>query len=121
VYDGVPLDGVQVRLDGDARIHLAGPVLAPGYVGEPGLPARTFAVDDDGARWLRPNGRSRPADGGRDVSGPGDDVIVTGQVQVAPRAPSRSTTTACGGCARTTSAGSPTACSTCSGARTTSS
>lgn len=86
VYDGVPLDGVRVRLDDDARIHLAGPVLASGYVGEPGLTARTFAVDDDGVRWLRTNDLGRLAGGVLDVLGRADDVITTGGVKVAPAA-----------------------------------
>ena len=36
VYDGIPLDGVQVRIgDEDDRIWLAGPVLFSGYRGGP--------------------------------------------------------------------------------------
>ncbi|WP_259390786.1 AMP-binding protein [Actinomyces sp. 2119] len=37
VYDGLPLDGVEVALDAEDRVLLRGPVLASGYVGaEPG-------------------------------------------------------------------------------------
>ena len=85
VYDGEPLDGVRFRLDGDGRIHLAGPVLAAGYLGEPELTARTF-VSHDGERWLR-TGDLGAVDGGElHVLGRVDDVITTGGVKVAPAA-----------------------------------
>jgi O-succinylbenzoic acid--CoA ligase len=73
VYDGVPLDGVRVRLASD-RIELAGPTLALGYRGAP------FA---DG--WFRTGdlGRFRP-DGTLEVLGRADDVIVTGGEKVPP-------------------------------------
>ncbi len=35
VYDGRPLDGVEVRID-DGEVQLRGPVLFDGYEGEPG-------------------------------------------------------------------------------------
>ena len=31
VYDGRPLDGVEVRIDADGEIHLRGPMLLRGY------------------------------------------------------------------------------------------
>ena len=31
VYDGVPLDGVEVRIDADGEIHLRGPMLLRAY------------------------------------------------------------------------------------------
>jgi O-succinylbenzoic acid--CoA ligase len=79
VYDGVPLDGVAVRVDGGGRVHLGGPVVARGYLGGPRLPeangTRWFATDDLGT-W----------DGVRlTVTGRADDVVVTGGVNVAPR------------------------------------
>jgi O-succinylbenzoic acid--CoA ligase len=92
VYDGVPLDGVRVSLDPDRRILLAGPVLADGYLGEPGsggsasrLRGLDGFVDDEGTRWLRTAdlGRLSP-DGRLDVLGRADDVILTGGVNVAP-------------------------------------
>src|SRR5690606_2194769 len=47
VYDGVPLDGVDVALD-DGVVRIAGPVLARGYVPhEPGF------AEVDGRRWFR--------------------------------------------------------------------
>ncbi len=53
VYDGVPLDGVKVRVDTDGRIAIGGPTLASGYrnppdpdpFAEPGW----FRTDDIGA------------------------------------------------------------------------
>ncbi|HEX6346416.1 o-succinylbenzoate--CoA ligase [Umezawaea sp.] len=73
VYDGVPLDGVEVRLV-DGRIEVAGPTLALGYRGE------RFA---DG--WFRTGdlGRFR-VDGTLEVLGRADDVIVTGGEKVPP-------------------------------------
>lgn len=79
VYDGVPLDGVDVRVEQDGgRISIAGPVLFSGYRGRPDLTAE--AVVD---------GRLRTADRGRWVDGPDgtrrlevlgrtDDVVVSG-------------------------------------------
>ena len=112
VYDGLPLDGVSVRIEdpdeaGVGRIVLAGPVLAEGYVGPPGAPSRT-------AQTGRPAESARPAestwsvafrtgprelataDRGRlealpdgstrlTVLGRLDDIIVTGGIKVDPR------------------------------------
>lgn len=83
VYDGVPLDGIQVELDDDGRILLAGPVLATGYLDEPALTARTF-VERDGERWLRTDDLGALADGVLRVLGRIDEMISTGGVKVAP-------------------------------------
>lgn len=81
VYDGVPLDGVRVRVAG--TIHVAGPVLARGYVpDEPGA----FVPDDDGVRWFRTADIGEVVGGVLHVRGRADDVIVTGGVNVAPEA-----------------------------------
>jgi len=86
VYDGVPLEGVRVELDPEGRIHLAGPVLATGYLGEPRLTAETFR-ERDGERWLRTSDLgSLGEDGALRVLGRVDDVIATGGVKVAPAA-----------------------------------
>ncbi len=78
VYDGHPLDGVRVRLDGAGRIELAGPVLASGYLDRPGDSAFR-----DG--WFRTSDLGRlGSDGSVQVLGRVDDVIVTGGVNVAP-------------------------------------
>jgi O-succinylbenzoic acid--CoA ligase len=97
VYDGVPLDGVRVRLSPDGAIEIAGPVLATGYLDRPDLDARTFLVDgvdgvdgDDGAvRWLRTRDLGRLDAGRLTVLGRADDVLVTGGVKVPPAAVER--------------------------------
>jgi o-succinylbenzoate---CoA ligase len=79
VYDGLPLDGVSVRVGADGVIGLSGPVLFDGYVGDPELTARVLR---DG--WLvTPDlGRLRP-DGSLEVLGRADDVVVSGGVNIA--------------------------------------
>jgi O-succinylbenzoic acid--CoA ligase len=85
VYDGVPLDGVRVRLDGDGRIELGGPVLASGYLDQPELTAESFV---DG--WFRTSDLGRWApDGTLRVLGRADDVITTGGESVHPAAVER--------------------------------
>jgi O-succinylbenzoic acid--CoA ligase len=82
VYDGVPLDGTGVRVDGDERIWLRGPMLMHGYRLRPDL---TSAALDGG--WLRTADRGRLADDGTlTVLGRLDDVVVSGGVNVDPRA-----------------------------------
>jgi O-succinylbenzoic acid--CoA ligase len=88
VYDGVPLDGVQVTIDADDRISIAGPVLAAGYRGAGGSSAfeehggRRSVRTSDLGRW------STGADGVRrlQVLGRADDVLVTGGEKIAPAA-----------------------------------
>lgn len=78
VYDGHPLDGVGVRVRGDGRIELAGPVLFDGYAGEP---ERTAEVLRDG--WLLTSDLGDLDDDGRlVVLGRVDDVVVSGGVNV---------------------------------------
>lgn len=99
VYDGVPLDGVSVRLaeDDGGRIELSGPMLALGYLdaagnlqeqrdGSGGSGSGTgFRTDPDGSRWLTTSdlGLLEPA-GKLRVLGRADDVIITGGVKVHP-------------------------------------
>ncbi|MDQ0853925.1 O-succinylbenzoic acid--CoA ligase [Arthrobacter sp. V4I6] len=71
VYDGVPLDGVEVRLADDGRILLGGATVAAGYVDAPELTAEAFA-EDDGVRWYRTSDLGELAsDGSLAVLGPG--------------------------------------------------
>ncbi|WP_340540871.1 AMP-binding enzyme [Nocardioides sp. GXZ039] len=81
VYDGRPLDGVEVALEGDAdggRILLAGPTLFERYDGDPELTAETLV---DG--WYRTADAGRlDADGRLHVLGRLDDVVVSGGVNV---------------------------------------
>jgi o-succinylbenzoate---CoA ligase len=80
VYDGVPLDGVRVRVaDG---VELAGPVLAHGYRLDPAETAEAFT---DG--WFRTrDAGSLSADGTLAVHGRLDDVVISGGVNVSPQA-----------------------------------
>ena len=75
VYDGVPLEGVQVRVeddgDGTGQIWLAGPMLYDGYVGCP-------RVGD----WYATADRGRLRDGVLDVLGRMDDTVISGGVNV---------------------------------------
>ncbi|WP_407341280.1 o-succinylbenzoate--CoA ligase [Pengzhenrongella phosphoraccumulans] len=88
VYDGVPLDGMRVRLDADARVLIAGPALATGYLDRPDLDAETFRTDD-GVRWLRTSDVGELVDGHLTVLGRLDDMLVTGGAKVAPAAVER--------------------------------
>ena len=77
VYDGLPLDGVRVRIgEDDGRIWLGGPVLFSGYRGGPPAP---------GDGWLRSGDLGRMDSWGRlVVRGRADDVINTGGYMVVP-------------------------------------
>ncbi len=78
VYDGVPLDGVEVARDDDGRLRIRGPVLFDGYEGDPALTGQAlvdgwFVTADAGE--VDPDGRVR-------VLGRLDDVVVSGGVNV---------------------------------------
>ena len=80
VYDGVPLDGTQVRLD-DGVVLVAGTTLATGYLDDgPGF--ETVA----GQRWFRSSDLGRWADGRLELLGRVDDVLVVGGLTVVPQA-----------------------------------
>lgn len=82
VYDGEPLDGVDVKIAADGRILLGGATVAAGYLDEPALTASAF-VEEDGARWFRTSDLGRlSADGKLTVLGRADDVVITGGVKV---------------------------------------
>ena len=76
VYDGIPLDGVRMKIGDDERIWIGGPVLFSGYRG--GDPA----PEDN---WFRTGDLGRLDDSGRlTVRGRADDVINTGGHKVVP-------------------------------------
>ncbi|MBB5154659.1 o-succinylbenzoate--CoA ligase [Saccharopolyspora phatthalungensis] len=78
VYDGRPLDIAEVHIDGETGpIRLAGPMLARGYRHQPD--AAAFA---DG--WFHSGDLGRWQSGRLEVVGRGDDMIITGGVNVAP-------------------------------------
>ena len=76
VYDGLPLDGVDVRVDGDGEIQLRGPMLLRSYRdGRDPLTDGWFATGDLG-RWL-PDGRLH-------VDGRRSELIISGGENVWP-------------------------------------
>lgn len=82
VYDGVPLDGVDVGVDEDDRISVGGPVLFSGYRGRPDLTAEVlgsgrFRTADRGGWLTDPDGTHR-----LEVLGRVDDVVVSGGYNV---------------------------------------
>lgn len=77
VYDGVPLDGVEVEPLHDGRLRVRGPVLARGYRGDAAATRRAFR---DG--WFITSDVGRVVDGEVEVFGRADDVIVTGGEKV---------------------------------------
>lgn len=79
VYDGVPLDGVRVRVDDDSRILLGGRPLASGYRGMPEHPA--FAEPG----WFRTDDAGVFDDGVLRVLGRLDEAISTGGLTVVPQ------------------------------------
>ena len=81
VYDGVPLDGVELAIV-DGEVRLSGPTLADGYLGEPERTASVFPVDENGRRWYRTGDGGEVVDGVLRVTGRLDNVIVSGGVNV---------------------------------------
>ena len=75
VYDGIPLDGVDVRI-ADGEILLRGPMIATSY--------RDGAPVVDPAGWLHTGDVGRFEDGVLEVLGRRDDVIITGGENVHP-------------------------------------
>lgn len=75
VYDGVPLDGVRMRVDDDQQVHLAGPVLFDGYR-DPTMP--TGIVDG----WFATHDLGEIEDGRLRITGRSDDVVISGGVNV---------------------------------------
>lgn len=86
VYDGQPLDGTEVLLDQDGRIHLAGDTIAHGYLGDPSRTAATFPSLPGRGRVFLTDDLGHLDDHGRlHVDGRVDDLVNTGGLKVAPR------------------------------------
>lgn len=79
VYDGVPLDGVDVRIEDGGRIALASPTLMSGYLGDRVL---TDSVLADG--WFLTSDRGSLEDGRLRVTGRLDATIITAGNNVDP-------------------------------------
>ena len=79
VYDGVPLDGVRVRVDADSRVWLGGATLASGYRGLPDHPA--FAEPG----WFRTDDAGTLENGILRILGRLDEAISTGGLTVVPQ------------------------------------
>ncbi|MFN3600763.1 MAG: o-succinylbenzoate--CoA ligase [Dietzia sp.] len=82
VYDGVPLDGVQMEIDDDeGRVWLAGPQLALGYRNAPDHPA--FAREG----WFRTDDAGRVSQDGRlRILGRLDEALSVGGLTLLPQA-----------------------------------
>ena len=80
VYDGVPLEGVKVRVDADGRIVIGGPTLAKGYRNPPD--PDPFAEPG----WFRTDDIGAVDDSGvLSVLGRADEAISTGGLTVLPQ------------------------------------
>ncbi|MEV6770370.1 AMP-binding protein [Nocardia sp. NPDC051030] len=87
VYDGRPLDGVQVRIV-DGIIHIGGEVVAGGYLESSDTESGGFYTES-GRRWYRTADRGH-LDGDRLIpTGRVDDLINTGGVKVSAAAVER--------------------------------
>jgi O-succinylbenzoic acid--CoA ligase len=80
VYDGVALDGVTVREDGEGRLRISGPVLMNRYYRQPDLTAAALA----GSEFVTSDLGYVDAAGRVTVRGRADDVINTGGHKVVP-------------------------------------
>lgn len=76
VYDGLPLDGVRVRIDDGGQVHLAGPVLFDGYADA----EATARVLQDG--WFATADVGELVDGRLRITGRSDEVVISGGVNV---------------------------------------
>lgn len=91
VYDGRPLDGVDLRIEStgpgaSGRVLIGGPTLLTGYRMAPGTEADPHALAEDASgRWLRTNDLGRLDPEGRlHVLGRMDEVVNTGGHKVLP-------------------------------------
>ena len=80
-YDGMPLEGMEVRLDAGDAIEVSGSTVMEGYRLDPAATGRAFTTDG----WLRTGDLGAIDDGGRlSVHGRSDHVIRTGAEKVWP-------------------------------------
>ena len=81
VYDRVPFDGTEVRVDPDGAILLRGPTLMEGYRRDPGATGAAFTSDG----WLWTGDLGEIDEHGLRVFGRRGEVIRTGGEQVWPQ------------------------------------
>ena len=84
VYDGVPIGQVDARVV-DGEVQLAGPVLAEGYLDDPGRTEAAFVEDHDAVpaqRWYRTGDAGSITAGVVAISGRLDDIIISGGLKV---------------------------------------
>ncbi|GAB17903.1 o-succinylbenzoate--CoA ligase [Gordonia effusa NBRC 100432] len=79
VYDGMPLDGVRVRITESGRVALGGPTVAHGYRNLPDHPS--FAETG----WFLTDDLGRVDDGVLSIIGRADEAISTGGLTVVPQ------------------------------------
>jgi O-succinylbenzoic acid--CoA ligase len=79
VYEGVPLNGVHVRVDAESRVWLGGATLASGYRGLPDHPG--FAEPG----WFRTDDAGIIDDGVLRILGRLDEALSTGGLTVVPQ------------------------------------
>jgi len=87
VYDGYPLDGVQLSRDDSGRVRITGPMVAAGYLNDPALTDAHFSIDPESKQrsFLTDDlGQIHTVAGHQElsISGRADDVINTGGVKV---------------------------------------
>jgi acyl-CoA synthetase (AMP-forming)/AMP-acid ligase II len=70
-----PLPGVELRIEPDDRIAIRGPMVSPGYIGEP---------DRGPEEWFVSGDLGRMEDGALRVTGRADTVIVSGGENIDP-------------------------------------
>jgi len=80
-YDGLPLDGMQVRLDAEDLIEVSGSTVMENYRLDPAAAGAAFTTDD----WLRTGDLGSVDDDGRlSIHGRADHMIRTGAEKVWP-------------------------------------
>jgi O-succinylbenzoic acid--CoA ligase len=80
-YDGLPLEGMQVRLDADGAIEVSGSTVMEDYRLDPAATGAAFTTDG----WLRTGDLGAVGDEGRlSIHGRADQVIRTGAEKVWP-------------------------------------
>jgi O-succinylbenzoic acid--CoA ligase len=82
IYDGLPLDGVQVHIeDATSEVLLASPTLAEGYLDAPELTAEKFVLID-GERWYRTGDAGYVENDILTVTGRLDRVVISGGLKI---------------------------------------